>query len=45
MVWRQKYIEDIKGYRDEGRTIYFLDETWVGERGAKRGHGAKWGHG
>lgn len=29
VVWRQKYIEDIRRYRDEGRTIYFLDETWV----------------
>lgn len=29
MVWRQKYIEDIRRYRDEGCTIYFLDETWV----------------
>jgi len=29
VVWRQKYIEDIRQYRSEGRTIYFLDETWV----------------
>lgn len=29
VVWRQKYIEDIRRYRSEGRTIYFLDETWV----------------
>ncbi|KAL4153007.1 hypothetical protein QTP88_000840 [Uroleucon formosanum] len=29
VVWRQKYIEDIRRYRDEGRIIYFLDETWV----------------
>ncbi|KAL4153157.1 hypothetical protein QTP88_000990 [Uroleucon formosanum] len=29
VVWRQKYIEDIRRYRDEGRPIYFLDETWV----------------
>lgn len=29
VIWRQKYIEDIRRYRSEGRTIYFLDETWV----------------
>ncbi|XP_060858361.1 uncharacterized protein LOC132935765 [Metopolophium dirhodum] len=29
VIWRQKYIEDIRRYRREGRTIYFLDETWV----------------
>ncbi|XP_008185315.1 uncharacterized protein LOC103310046 [Acyrthosiphon pisum] len=29
VVWRQKYILDIRRYRNEGRTIYFLDETWV----------------
>jgi len=37
VVWRQKYIEDIRRYRDEGRTIYFLYEMWiyVGECGSK----------
>lgn len=29
VLWRQKYIQDIRRYRSEGRTIYFLDETWV----------------
>jgi len=29
VVWRPKYIIDIRNYRNEGRTIYFLDETWV----------------
>jgi len=29
VVWRQKYIEDIRQCRMEGRTVYFLDETWV----------------
>ncbi|KAE9543722.1 hypothetical protein AGLY_002118 [Aphis glycines] len=29
VVWRQKYILDIRRYRNEGLTIYFLDETWV----------------
>lgn len=29
VVWRQKYIIDIRCYRNEGRTIYYLDETWV----------------
>ncbi|XP_033212474.1 uncharacterized protein LOC117170062 [Belonocnema kinseyi] len=28
-AWRLKYLEDIRKYRGEGRTIYFLDETWV----------------
>jgi len=39
VVWRQKYIEDIRRYRDEDRTIYFLDETWVnaGELAVKYG--------
>lgn len=29
VVWRRQYISDIRRYRQEGRTIYFLDETWV----------------
>lgn len=29
VIWRQKYIEDIRKYRSEGCTIYYLDETWV----------------
>lgn len=29
VIWRNKYIEDIKKYRVEGRPIYYLDETWV----------------
>jgi len=28
-LWRSKYIEDIRKYRSQGRTIYYLDETWV----------------
>lgn len=28
-VWRRQYLENIKRYREEGRHIYFLDETWV----------------
>lgn len=28
-VWRRRYLRDIKRYREEGRPIYFLDETWV----------------
>ncbi|XP_076656878.1 uncharacterized protein LOC143361399 [Halictus rubicundus] len=27
--WRQRYIEQIQGFRSEGRPIYYLDETWV----------------
>ncbi|CAI6359535.1 unnamed protein product [Macrosiphum euphorbiae] len=29
VLWRQKYIEDIRRYRNEGRTIYYLQETQV----------------
>jgi hypothetical protein len=29
VIWRNKYLEDIRKYRAEGRTIYYLDETWV----------------
>lgn len=29
VLWRRKYIEDIRRYRNEGRTIYYLEETWV----------------
>ncbi|XP_029055267.2 uncharacterized protein LOC114882555 [Osmia bicornis bicornis] len=27
--WREKYIQTIRQYREEGRPIYYLDETWV----------------
>lgn len=29
LVWRQNYLYDIRKFREEGRTIYYLDETWV----------------
>lgn len=29
VLWRRKYIADIRRYRKEGKTIYFLDETWI----------------
>ncbi|XP_025209114.1 uncharacterized protein LOC112604348 [Melanaphis sacchari] len=29
VLWRRKYLEDIRRYRKEGRTIYYLEETWV----------------
>ncbi|XP_025198314.1 uncharacterized protein LOC112596748 [Melanaphis sacchari] len=29
VLWRRKYISDIRRYRQEGRTIYYLDETWI----------------
>ncbi|XP_025412163.1 uncharacterized protein LOC112684732, partial [Sipha flava] len=31
--WRRMYLENIKKYREEGRHIYFLDETWVNAGG------------
>jgi len=29
VLWRRKYVDDIRRYRNEGRTIYYLVETWV----------------
>lgn len=29
VVWQQKYIQYIRHYCSEGRTIYFLNETWI----------------
>jgi len=29
VLWRRKYIDDIRRYRNEGRTIYYLEETLV----------------
>lgn len=29
ILWRRRYLRDIRKYREEGRPIYFLDETWV----------------
>ncbi|CAI6374522.1 unnamed protein product [Macrosiphum euphorbiae] len=28
-AWRRRYIRDIRQYREEGRPIYYIDETWV----------------
>nr|CAH7725743.1 unnamed protein product [Callosobruchus chinensis] len=28
--WRYKYLRSIKRYREEGRNIIYLDETWGG---------------
>ncbi|KAL4148864.1 hypothetical protein QTP88_003009 [Uroleucon formosanum] len=28
-AWRREYIRDIRKYREEGRPIYYIDETWV----------------
>jgi len=28
-VWRCRYLRDIRRFRQAGRTIYYLDETWV----------------
>lgn len=28
VVWRRKYLKDIQHFREEGRTIYYLGETW-----------------
>jgi hypothetical protein len=29
VCWRRRYLESIKHYRQLGRPIYYLDETWV----------------
>lgn len=29
ILWRRKYLRQMKKYREENKTIYFLDETWV----------------
>jgi len=29
VCWRRRYLETIKHYRQLGRPIYYLDETWV----------------
>lgn len=29
IAWRRNYLYDIKKYREEGRSIYYLDETWL----------------
>lgn len=29
VLWRRKYLRQIKEYRDANKTIYYLDETWV----------------
>ncbi|XP_060864304.1 uncharacterized protein LOC132940594 [Metopolophium dirhodum] len=31
LVWRQNYIYDVRKFREEGRTVYYLDETCVNE--------------
>jgi len=29
VLWRRRYLRSIKKFREEGRHIYYLDETWV----------------
>lgn len=31
VLWRRKYISQLREYRRENRKIYYLDETWVNE--------------
>lgn len=31
VVWRRNYLEKIRQYRQEGRKIYYMDETWLNE--------------
>lgn len=28
-TWRRRYIRDIRKYGEEGRPIYYIDETWL----------------
>ncbi|KAL4721072.1 hypothetical protein ACJJTC_018574 [Scirpophaga incertulas] len=29
ILWRRKYLQKIKQYREENRRIFYMDETWV----------------
>lgn len=29
ILWRRRYLRTIKGMRQEGRKIYYMDETWL----------------
>ncbi|XP_031342522.1 uncharacterized protein LOC116170342 isoform X1 [Photinus pyralis] len=29
ITWRRRFLREIRKYREEGRKLYFLDETWV----------------
>lgn len=29
IVWRRNYLYDIRKYREQGRPIYYVDESWV----------------
>jgi len=29
ILWRRRFLQSIKKYREEGRHLYYLDETWV----------------
>ncbi|XP_022162283.1 uncharacterized protein LOC111028063 [Myzus persicae] len=29
IAWRRNYLYDIRKYREEGRSIYYLDEVWL----------------
>ncbi|CAI6376625.1 unnamed protein product [Macrosiphum euphorbiae] len=29
ILWRRRYLRSIRSFREEGRHIYYLDETWV----------------
>lgn len=31
VLWRVKYLHEIKKLRNEGKKIYYLDETWLNE--------------
>lgn len=29
IIWRRRYLRTIQQYREKGRHVYYLDETWV----------------
>lgn len=29
ITWRRRFLREIRKYREEGKKLYFLDETWV----------------
>ncbi|KAJ8912319.1 hypothetical protein NQ315_005923 [Exocentrus adspersus] len=42
VIWRQNYLRLIRIYRDEGRPIYYLDETWLNEAHTKQAKQTIW---
>ncbi|XP_060834098.1 uncharacterized protein LOC132917396 [Rhopalosiphum padi] len=35
VIWRRNYLRSIKKFREEGRTLYYLGETWCNDNSQK----------